>query len=499
MKKYIAYPVGVVWCCLVSIAAQAESISLKEAERLALKNNLNLRAQTYETRASEALVRGGYGIYDPLAEMELADGVGRERLNFQFYGAVSKEEYRRFDFSLTQKIPTGAELIASFTNRRDAKKPANVIDPSYGSELRFTLVQPLLKNLGREMTERDILFAIEDRNASLQDLRESAFNLITEVRKAFFDVLRFRDNLAYRETSVALAEKVLKENGARVDAGVLAPVEILEAEVGLQQRERDLLNARRDYDDALDRLALLLNLTNGLEVAAVALDQPVLETSEEQGLRAALEKRPDLQRRQSEIERLNLERRVAKNQLLPALDFSASFAHKGLGKDYSDDLDDIASTDFRNWEVGVKLSYPLGNRKARNDYQRSDLRLKGRHAQLAQLREEVQTEIRSAIRLLDVSKKIIEVTSRGRDLSEEKLRTLLKRKEVGLATTRQVLEGEDDLARARTDQIAALADYNNASTEYLRVTGLLLEREGVHFTGSLDELIDPSLHESPRL
>jgi outer membrane protein TolC len=52
---------------------------------------------------------------------------------------------------------------------------------------------------------------------------------------------------------------------------------------------------------------------------------------------------------------------------------------------------------------------------------------------------------------------------------------------VGLATTRDVLEGEQDLAAARFDETAALADYNNAVTDYLRVSGLLLEQAGVRF------------------
>ena len=140
---------------------------------------------------------------------------------------------------------------------------------------------------------------------------------------------------------------------------------------------------------------------------------------------------------------------------------------------------------------------PLGNREARNEYLRSEQRLKGRHAQQAQLREEVRTEIRSAIRLLEVSRKKIEVTFKGRALAEEKLRTLLKRKEVGLATTRQVLEGEEDLALARIDHTAALTDYNNAVTDYLRVSGQLLQAEGVRFVESLAARGEGPLLEAP--
>jgi outer membrane protein TolC len=230
-----------------------------------------------------------------------------------------------------------------------------------------------------------------------------------------------------------------------------------------------------------------------VEVAGEELGQPEIETHEKEGFLSALEKRPDILRRLKEIERLDLESKIARNKTLPAVDLFASYSHKGLGGEYNDAMDDIASNDFENWEVGLNLSYPIGNREARNEYLRTRLRLKGSHARLALLKEEVLNEIRAAIRLLDVSAKKIEVASRGRDLAEEQLRTLLKRKEVGLATTRDVLEGEEDLAEARTELTGALADYNKAVTDYLRGTGKLLEHEGVRFTAAVDPDDESSL------
>lgn len=478
--------------------AAAQPLTLGEVVRLSLERNLNLRAQMFETRASEALVRKGYGIYDPVAELGLAAGTSRQPDSGTLTNAIVTNDYRQFDLGLTQLLPSGARLEAAFANQReDNSRIVLGVNPSYQSELRFSLVQPLLRDLGVTVTERGILFAVEDRNISVQDLRERAFAVISDARKGFFEVLRLRDNLVYRETSVALAEKVLVENRARVEAGVLAPVENLEAEVGLQTRQRELLDANRNYEDALDQLALLLAMPDGLSVADVPLGQPDLETDEARAMQTALEARPDLLRRAAEIVRLGIERQVAHNQLLPALDLTGSYSHRGLGESYSKDIEDIREGDLNSWEIGLRLSYPLGNRDARYEYLRTEQRLKGRHAQQAQLREEVRTEIRSAIRLLEVSRKKIEVTSKGRALAEEKLRTLLKRKEVGLATTRQVLEGEEDLALARTDHTAALTDYNNAVTDYLRVSGQLLQAEGVRFVESLAARGEGPLLEAP--
>lgn len=483
---------------LVPGPAMADPLTLTDVVRLGLERNLNLRAQMFETRASEALVRKGYGIYDPVASLDLAAGTSRQPDGRTLNNTVSTTDYRQFDLGLTQLLPSGARLEATFTNQRDDNSLiVSGINPFYQSELRFSLVQPLLRDLGVTVTEQGILFAVEDRNISVQDLRERAFAVVSDARKGFFDVLRLRDNLAYRETSVALAEKVLVENRARVEAGVLAPVETLEAEVGLQTRQRELLDANRNYEDAIDRLALLLAMPEGLSVADVPLSQPDLATDEKQAMQTALLARPDLLRRAAEIVRLGIERQVARNQLLPTLDLVGSYAHGGLGESYSKDIEDVRDGDLNSWELGLQLSYPLGNREARYEYLRSEQRLKGRHAQQAQLREEVRTEIRSAIRLLEVSRKKIEVTSKGRALAEEKLRTLLKRKEVGLATTRQVLEGEEDLALARTDHTAALTDYNNAVTDYLRVSGQLLQAEGVRFVESLAARGEGPLLEAP--
>ncbi len=481
--------------CGVEVPTAPRVVTLRQAERIALEQNLNLKAQTFDLLAGEAAVRREYGLYDPRLGLSLVLAENKERLNSLFANDAIRTEQFQYDASLTQRVPTGGTAALDFLNQRmdTTLGPTPDINPNYDSMLRLSLVQPLLKNFGKPVTEQAIRFAVKDRERSVQALRDQAFAVIGGVRDAYFEVLRSRDELAYRETSVEVARRVLKENRARVDVGVMAPIEILEAEVGLQSRERDLLDAQRLYHDALDNLALLLNLREELAVADEPLTAPPLATDPEGGYRTALVGRPDVQGRLREIERLQIEQDVAKNARLPALDLSAAYAHKGLGGDYGDDLGDIGDGSFPNWEIGLNLTYPLGNRAARNEVLRNRVRLKGLQARLNQLHEEVRTEIRVTIRLLEVSAKKIEVTSRGRELAEEKLRTLLKRKEVGLATTRDVLEGEEDLAQARTDQIAALAEYNQAVTQYLRVTGQLLDREGIVLAGAFDPMADPDL------
>jgi outer membrane protein TolC len=472
---------------------EALPLTLNRAVRIALENNLNLQAEESDTRASQALVRKGYGVYDPSLLLDLGVGDTQDHVNQPFFSAETRIKYQRYNFSLEQKLPTGADLALTFDNRRSEEDPAPPIDPAYRSGLRFSLVQPLLKGLGSTVTEQEILFAVKDREAAVSNLREQAIELLAAVRDSYFEVLRLRENLSYRETSVTVAAKILTEARARVEAGVMPPVDILEAEFGLKQRERERLDAERAYLDGLDNLAVLLGIRRPIRVSEQALEQPELAANPDRAFVTALTRRPDLQRRLREIERRELEARISRNALLPQLDLSASYGLVGLGGSFSDDLGEVGGGEFPGWEVGLALSYPLGNREARHEQRRLLLLLKGQRARVEQLKSEIRNEIRAAIRLLEVSRKVIDVTSSGLAFAEEKLRILLKRQEVGLATTRQVLEGEEDLAEAQTDWTTALADYNKAITGYYQVSGTLLDEAGVRLAGDLEDEATPLL------
>jgi outer membrane protein TolC len=63
--------------------------------------------------------------------------------------------------------------------------------------------------------------------------------------------------------------------------------------------------------------------------------------------------------------------------------------------------------------------------------------------------------------------------------AEERLKAFIRKNEVGLATTKDVLDVENDLANAKNNQITALVVYNDAITQLWQVTGEILEREGI--------------------
>ena len=61
---------------LLAIAAPlgAETVDLHRAEKLALENNLGLKAEAFQVQASEATVQSSYGLYDSTAGLTLVLG-----------------------------------------------------------------------------------------------------------------------------------------------------------------------------------------------------------------------------------------------------------------------------------------------------------------------------------------------------------------------------------------------------------------------------------------
>ncbi|MEO6025573.1 MAG: TolC family protein, partial [Candidatus Binatia bacterium] len=98
-------------------------------------------------------------------------------------------------------------------------------------------------------------------------------------------------------------------------------------------------------------------------------------------------------------------------------------------------------------------------------------------------------EVSTAVNDVIANMKRIQSSRVARELSEENLRNQQKRLEVGIATTKDVLDFQDDLTQARGIELQAATDYNISLAELARAQGTLLDQysvvievPGKHFT-----------------
>lgn len=491
---------------LVAVAAgRAEGgdgprrLSLRDAIRLAAERNLEVRAELYNPAMAEADLRASRGIYDPHLTLltSYQESTTLPASTLLAGAATNEQKVFKGNAGIKRLVPTGATVGALFNNtwnRNNATAPG-FLSSYWQSDLTLTLKQPLLKEFGRETTELGIAVAAYGKQGSLEQFRSRLRDTVLQVRNEYHRLYSLREELAVRQSSLELARRILDETRARVRAGVLPAMEILNAEFGVATREKELIDAERAVKDQNDTLRLVLQISEEEEL--IPTDVPTRDEyrpDEGEAIRTALARRPELAGQRIAVRTGELESRVAVNRTRPDLNFTASAALTGLAREYNRDLERVGSTDFPVWSVGLTLDYPLGNSAAENSAIRSRLKVEQSRTRLKSLEESVVNEVRSAVRGVVTSYKQLDVADRGRAFAEERLKSFIRKNEVGLATTKDVLDVETDLATARQNQITALVTYAGALSQLWKATGELLEKERI----TVDEKDADALYERNR-
>lgn len=494
MKRIAAIMMIGLW----GVSAQAEEpgvrLSLKEAIRSAVEKNLDVKAELYNPAIAQADIRKNQGIYDTRLSLvtDFKYSVTEPASAFLAGSATNRQKTLLIDPGVSQLIPLGGTLDLTFNNTFNNNNSNISLNNFWQSDLTLSLTQPLLKNFGREPTELAIMVARNSRGESIERFRTTLSDAVTRVRTEYYKLYSLREDLEVKKTSLLLARKILADTQARVKAGVLPAMEILNAEFGVASREKDLIDAEKAVRDQNDVLRVLLQLPGREEI--IPVDTPTKDpfaVNEEQMVRRAIDKRPEIREQRTALRSRELESRVARNRTLPDLNLTASTALTGLDRRYNRDLEKIGAADFPVWNVGFQFEYPLGNNTAENEYIRTKLRLGQARTQVRSLEANVENEVKTAIRGVESGFKQLDVTDRGKAFAEERLRSFIKRNEVGLATTKDVLDVENDLAAAKSNQIKALVGYSDAITQLWRATGEILEQTGVQ----LSETEGDSLYE----
>jgi len=460
-----------------SYAGEEVRISLDEAVRMAVEQNLGLTVERFSPAIAGTAVLRAQAIYNPTLSL-LGDFRGADFRIFPNAPGVERNRFFDANLSVDRLLSSGATTAVSFENlfRTGDASTARYAEPL----LAFSFSQPLLSGRGVEVTERGITVARDARETSVANWKSRALSVAGEVRDSWFALVQAREDLETRRASLAVARQLQAENEARVRAGVLASIELLDSEFGMSQREKELLEAENSVEDRVDRLRVLLQHPGGgLLVPYPSVPDSRIEVSESRAIETALAMRPDLEAARIVLRTEEFQARMLRNLALPSLAVTGRAGVQGFASGYGSALDDMASGETPFWSIGLSFSYPLGNDAARADLAEAKLKAARARVSIRDLEESARLEVRSALRDMETKFREIGVSEKGVSLGEARLASFLKRGKLGLTTTRDILEVEADLAGARDALAAARADFQGAVTRYYRSTGELLSAHGI--------------------
>jgi outer membrane protein TolC len=489
----------------VSAAGEAIQLALDDAITSALGRNLGLLVERYERAQFRLRLDENLGIYDlTLGAFFLADEETSPSTDVLAGADIIVRERQIFSPTVTQLTPWGSVLGIDFQAfRQEDNTTRSNPNPFFLADADLTLTTPLLRNFGSLPTNRGIRIAQLNSDISREVFEQRVATTLQEVENAYWNLVEARQQVEVARESLSLARELHGMNRVRVDVGTLAPLELVQSEVGIATRQEEIILAEAAVENAEDALRRLLHLEQGelwerrIEPTTPA-ETERLDIDLAAAITTAMAERPELRNQQLRLDLLDLEYRFYRNQALPSLDLQARYGYNGIGGDVrdengrviipgglSDAFSQVRDADFDGWSVQLNFGYPVQNRaaRARRAIAAVDLE-QGRH-ELSDLEESIQVEVRTAVRGVRTAAQQIESTRASRGLAERNLEAERKRYENGLSTSFQVLEIQEDLTAARSREVSAIAAYRRALAEYWRATGRLLEAEGVEFEDPL--------------
>jgi outer membrane protein TolC len=306
--------------------------------------------------------------------------------------------------------------------------------------------------------------AVTSEAVSQLDLKDARDLVVLATGNAYLQAIagaaRVETAQAQVETAQALYQKAL----AQQQAGVSPAIDTLRAQVQYQTRQQQLIAATNDFAKQKLVLARVVGLAPGQEFTLAdkapyqAFPIPDLETS----LRRAYSLRSDYQAAQSRLLAAQFEHSAAIAGYYPSLDFAANYGE--IGKVPGDVLPTFMVTGTLNIPI-------FEGGKVHSDVLKADASLRQARAQLADLRGQIDQDVRNALLDLKSSSDQVEVAQSTVNLSEQALTQSQDRFTAGVTDNLEVVQAQEALATANESLISSLYLHNLAKVSFARAIG----------------------------
>jgi outer membrane protein TolC len=409
-----------------------DALSLKDAVRLALRENPAVAGANAGVRAAEARVdqaRGG-----ALPRVNYAESYTRsDNPVFVFGALLTQHQFGLENFNIgplnrPDSINNFQSLVTVDQNLYDAGQTRTAVKSA---------------DLGRRITE--------------EDRKRIQMEIIAGVTRAYYGALLAAENLKTAEQALRSAQADLERAQSVRDAGMSTDVDVLSIRVHLAAVNEQRINRAADLDVAKaalnDALGLPLDAPHNLITTLTPLDKPDpnLEVLEKQ----ASGGRPEAKAMLLATDLAHTQADAARVSLLPQVSFHTAFeADRGR----------FITQGGANWLAGISLRWNLFNGFA----DKARIAEAGQmvvRAEADRLRTDsaLRLQVRRAFAGLRAAMERIEVSRAAVAEAEESLRIIQNRYAAGMATVTDLLRNETALLESRTRYLASVHDQRVAA------------------------------------
>jgi outer membrane protein len=497
------------------VTSNVLTLSMNDAIRQALQNNNDIEVAQDDVRFAETQLRSLYGVYDPIFSVtpQIIKNVTPQTSSFLGGGgAAGTTSVTTFNFgpSLTKSFERGGgNYTLSFANSRTSTSSTNSsLSPFYSSNLSLQFNQPLLRNREIDASRHAIMVQKKHLEQTDSDFRARTIAIISQVQAAYWNLVFGLRNQQNQLDSLELSRQNMRNIEAQIAAGAKAPLDRAQVQTDIATRETNLFLATQSVSQAENSLKqLLLRDPSSPQWSAqiTPTDSPAFDLSPidlNASLEEARKNRPELRRLDLQKEITGIDIHYFKNQTKPQIDLTGTIATTGLAGapcipnpadpnnrctapptnlvgGFRKDLSNLGGLNTYNVTVGAAISFPIHNTTAEANLAGARIQQQQLLASYRSQDQSIEMDVRNAAQSVDTAQKRMVASRQARESAEQQLAGEQKLYEVGRSTTFLLLQRQNELTAARTNELQAQTDYNKALADLQRATAATLRINNV--------------------
>jgi outer membrane protein TolC len=297
--------------------------------------------------------------------------------------------------------------------------------------------------------------------------RMSARNeVVQQVAAAYLHAIAAASEVDNATALEATGQVLLNQAHAQHEAGTASNLDELRARVELQAQQQALIAAQNTLEKNLILLKREIGIAPGQKIA---LTDPApyseLATQTPEEVRAvAYKNRQDYQTLQNQAVEFKAIHTAYRSQRLPSLSFNSYYGSSTVNG---------AGTHGNFLAMGT-LSVPLFREaRLRGDTESAQAQLDAVNAQLADLRGQIDQQVRSALLDVDATGKLVEVARSNVELATRALSDETDRVNAGVDDNLPLVTAQATLASAQSNMVESLYQYNLSKLALARAAGVL--------------------------
>jgi len=364
------------------------------------------------------------------------------------------------------------------------------------------------------------LLSQKSREVSDVQLKLKTTETVTNISRAYWDLVFALKNLQVQKSAVADAKKQLEHNRRLVEEGQLAPIDVLASETQVANLEQSLAEAVEIVERAENFLKTLIGSGKDDLVwksSLIPVDIPDLVNSEipevdvVRDIGFAVANRSEIELSDIELSITEIETRYFRNERLPQIDLTASYNSGGIGGTANPGfstpfpspcdtaptseaclqqlalLNGLTGSAFRDvWEnrypsikFGITFTLPVGGRTGGAELGRALVEAERARTRREQIEQLVQMDVRNAIQGIRTAEARLRNAITAKENSEKQYASEQRKLDAGQSDVYRVLERQTAMILAQSAELRAKTELRKAVVEYQRATGILLTRNNI--------------------